>query len=170
MNKNIALVGFMGTGKTTIAQLLADRLKADSIDLDTLIERKTGMKIVDIFAKKGEDYFRNIEKNIVADVSHQTGKVLACGGGVMLDDDNVANLKENSIVFCLEARPDVILQRTKTYTHRPLLNVADPETKIAELLKARRLFYAKADYTLDTSDLSKEEVVEMIMDQIKGKI
>lgn len=170
VNKNIALVGFMGTGKTTIAQLLAIELKVNSIDIDALIEEKSGMKIVDIFAQKGEPFFRKLEKNIVADISKETGKILACGGGVVLDESNIQNLKKNGIIICLKARPEIILDRTKAYAQRPLLNVDNPKAKISELLKKRHKFYAKADYTIDTSDLNKAEVVREIMHKIKGKI
>lgn len=162
--KNIALVGFMGTGKTVVAEELAKRLKMNFVDLDDLIERKEGKKINQIFAEKGEPYFRQVEKEIVKEVSCQKAQVIACGGGVVLDEGNVQNLKRNGIMICLSARPEIILERTKGYIHRPLLNVEDPKRKIEELLRFRAPFYAKADYTIDTSVLTIEKVVEKIID------
>ncbi len=170
MNKNIALVGFMGTGKTTIARRLAVELKADYIDLDDLIEDKEGMKIVEIFKLKGEAYFRKVEKEIVSNISSQAGKVIACGGGVVLDEENVKNLKNNGLLICLRAKADVILERTKNYRHRPLLNAADKKAKVEELLHRREPFYARADFSLDTSCLSEEEVVDKILAWIKDRI
>jgi len=167
--KNIALVGFMGTGKTTVARILAKKMKADFVDIDDLIETREGTVIVEIFKTKREDYFRKIEKNIVKDVSSQMNKVIACGGGVVLDKENIFNLKTNGLIVCLEARPGIILKRTQGYPYRPLLNVADPKTRIEELLKKRRRYYARADYTIDTSDLSKEEVADRILQWVKEK-
>jgi shikimate kinase len=166
--KNIALVGFMGTGKTTVARLLAQQLGAVYVDLDERIEKKTGMAIVDIFREKGEPYFRAIEKEIVAGAAAEQGLVIACGGGVVLDEANIHALKKNGVVVCLEARPDIILERTKSYVHRPLLNVPDPEMKITELLIRRKPFYAKADFSIDTSLLSVEEVAAIVARWVKG--
>ena len=168
--RNIALVGFMGTGKSTIGFLLAIKLQAEYIDLDQIIEKQEGMKIAEIFSTKGELYFRNAEKEAVAAISLQSGKIIACGGGVVLREENVQNLKKNGVLICLEARPEVILDRTKDYAHRPLLNVDDPKAKIEELLKTRKSFYDKADYSLDSSDLSVQEVVDSILIWIKGKV
>lgn len=168
--KNIALVGFMGTGKTVIGRRLADSLGIDYLDLDEFIEKKEGMQIADIFQQKGEGYFRSVEKNIVAEVSAQASKVIACGGGVVLNEENIKNLKKNGVLICLSARPEVILERTKTFTHRPLLNVASSKERIEELLKLRQPYYAKADYTIDTSELAPEEVVHKILEWIKDKI
>ena len=170
MKKNIALVGFMGTGKTTIARLLANQLNVECVDLDMLIEEKEGMPIVDIFKNKGEPYFRKIEKDIVFEASSSRGKVIACGGGVVLDKENVGKLKNNGLKICLTARPEIILTRTKSYSHRPLLNVDDAKVKIKELLKTRQPYYAQADYTLDTSDLDIEGVVKNIRDWIENKV
>ncbi len=166
--KNIALVGFMGTGKSTIATLLAEKLKADYVDLDEVIEAKEGMKIVDIFSQKGEPYFRKVEKAVTAEISQEDGKIIACGGGVVLDDENVKNLKKNGVMICLEAAPEIIMERTKNYKHRPLLNVVEPKAKIAELLRKRKPYYDKADYILDTSHLSKQEVVAEILRWLEG--
>ncbi len=167
--KNIALVGFMGTGKSTIAALLAKKLQLGYVDLDGKIEEKEGMRIVDIFSQKGEPYFRKVEKDIVAEISLNEGKIIACGGGVVLDEENVKNLKKSGFMICLEAAPEVILKRTKNYKYRPLLNVADPKLKIDELLKKRKPYYAKADYTVDTSGLNTREVAALILSWLEGK-
>ena len=167
--KNIALVGFMGTGKSTIAALLAKELQVNYVDVDERIEEKEGMSIADIFSQKGESYFRKAEKDVVAEISLDANQVIACGGGVVLDGENVKNLKKNGFIICLEARPDVILNRTENYKHRPLLNVEDPKIKIAELLKKRRPYYANSDYSVDTSELSIQEVAIEILNWLKGK-
>jgi len=168
--KNIALVGFMGTGKTTIACMLAEKFNAEFVDIDQLIEARQQMRIVDIFAEKGEVFFRKIEKEVVAEISLHQNKIISCGGGVVLDVDNIANLKQNGIVICLQANPEVIIERTKDYAHRPLLNVPKPEEKIRELLNIREIYYAKADYTVDTSSLSKMQVVDKIESWLKAKL
>ena len=167
--KNIALVGFMGTGKSTIAALLARKLQTGYVDLDEKIEEKEGMKIRDIFSQKGESHFRKVEKEVVAEMSLNEGQIIACGGGVVLDEENVKNLKKSGFMICLEATPEVILKRTKNYKCRPLLNVADPKSKIDELLKKRRPYYAKADYSVDTSGLSTQEVIAEILGWLEGK-
>ncbi len=161
--KNIALVGFMGTGKTTIACMLAEKFKAEYVDIDDLIQIKQNMSIVNIFAEKGEPFFRKIEKEVVAEIAQKQDKIIACGGGVVLDKDNISNLKKKGVLICLQAKPEEILKRTRDYEHRPLLNVPDPKQKITELLNAREVYYAAADYSVDTSGLSKIEVVDKIM-------
>ncbi|MBI4845464.1 MAG: shikimate kinase [Candidatus Omnitrophica bacterium] len=164
---NIALVGFMGTGKSAIGVLLSKRLKWNYVDLDELIEKKENMRITSIFSEKGEPYFRNVEKQITAEVSAREGLVIACGGGVVLDKGNILNLKKNGIIICLKASPEVILERTRGQKHRPLLNVADPKKKIEELLVQREKFYAQADYAVDTSSLAKKTVVNKILNWLR---
>jgi shikimate kinase len=166
---NIALVGFMGTGKTTIACMLAEKLNLEYLDLDELIVQGQNMSIVDIFAEKGEPFFRKIEKSTVIKVSAMHGKVIACGGGVVLDDENIKNLKRNGVVICLAAAPEVILERTRNYKHRPLLNVSDPKAKIKEMLNKRQAYYDKADYTVDTSGIDKQQVVDRITEWLRAK-
>ena len=153
----------MGTGKTAVGKALSKRLKLKFLDLDSLIEEKEGLKITDIFSQKGEPYFRNAEKGIVKEISQRSGLVVGCGGGVVLDKDNLDNLKKTGKVICLTASPQVILKRTQGRKQRPLLNVEDPESKIEELLNLRAPLYAKADYQIDTSDLKIEEVIEEIL-------
>ncbi len=165
--KNIILVGFMGTGKTVVGRALATRLKMKFVDIDGLIEEREGIKISDIFASKGEPYFRKTEKEIVREVSAQSGLVIAAGGGAVIDEDNAKNLKSSGIMVCLAATPDKIFDRTKGHTHRPLLDVSDPREKIAELLAKRAEYYARADHRIDTTDLSIDEVVRKIAELVK---
>lgn len=164
---NIVLVGFMGTGKTAVAKILAEKLNMKYVDLDQLIEEQEGKKVSDIFAKDGEPYFRKVEKEIAGRVSQLDDTVIATGGGVVLDDQNINNLKRKGILICLLAEPEIILERTKKYIHRPLLNVTDPKASICALLNKRASCYAKADYSIDTSRLAIEEVIEKIIEIIR---
>lgn len=165
--KNIILVGFMGAGKTAVGKTLAKLLKRKFVDLDEMIEKHEGMPIAEIFATRGETYFREIEKDIVGKASLFTGVVTGTGGGAVIDKENVVNLKSNGIMFYLDASPARILERTKGHTHRPLLNVSDPKEKISELLAKRAEFYAQADHRIDTNNLSVDEVAKKIISLLK---
>ncbi len=158
----------MGTGKSVVGKLLAKQLKVKFLDLDSSIEEKQGQTIKDIFAQKGEAYFRQLEKEAVKQVSNKESLVVACGGGVVLDKDNLDSLKNTGTVICLTARPQVILKRCQKNKDRPLLNVEKPEERIEELLKFRSPFYAQAHFSIDTSDLTVKEVVEKILEGMRG--
>ncbi|MBU4343276.1 MAG: shikimate kinase [Candidatus Omnitrophica bacterium] len=160
--KNIVIVGFMGTGKTVVAKALAEKLGRGFLELDATIEKNEGMSIREIFQKKGEPYFREIEKQVVKEASDKQGIVMSAGGGAIIDEENFKALRENSIIICLEASPDTIMQRTKGNTCRPLLNVPDPKKKIEELLKQRAPYYKKADHCVNTDNLAIGQVVEKI--------
>ncbi len=162
MKKNIVLIGFMGTGKSVVAKQLEAMTSRRLVSTDELIEQKEGKPISEIFEDLGEDYFRRIEKGVVQEISQRESLIIDCGGGTVLDKENVANLKKNGIIFCLTALPDVIYQRVKDKTHRPLLNVEDPKAKIKELLAVREPYYAQADYTIDTS----HGIVEIVAQEI----
>ncbi|MBU2540598.1 MAG: shikimate kinase [Candidatus Omnitrophica bacterium] len=164
--KNIYLVGFMGTGKSAVGRKLANKIESKFVDLDHFIEKEQGRTIKDIFSRNGEFYFRTLEKEAVKEVCGLESVVIACGGGVVLDDENMQNLKGSGIVICLNSRPEVILKRCKGHAHRPLLNVDNPLLRIKELLSFRAPFYAKAQFSIDTSDLTVEESVEEIYKQI----
>lgn len=161
--KNIILVGFMGTGKTTIATKLAHRLKMRYVSTDDLIEKRELRTINEIFSREGEEYFRDVESACIREISDMENLIIDAGGGAVIRDENIANLKSNGIVICLTADADAIIERTKKYKHRPLLNCADPKLKIRELLKKRAPFYAKADYTIDTGRLTIEGAIEKII-------
>lgn len=167
--KNIVLVGFMGTGKSAVARQLAKDLGKKYISLDEEIVEREGRPINDIFSNEGEPYFRQVEKEIVEEFSKKTDLVIDTGGGVVLDNDNMNNLKSSSMVVCLWATPETIYERTQKQSHRPLLKVEDPMGRIRDLLEYRRPFYQKAEVHIDTDVLSIPEIVEEVKKHISDK-
>lgn len=165
--KNIYLVGFMGTGKTSVGMVLAQRLKREFVEMDAVIEEREKMRIVDIFREKGEKYFRKVEKDVLKDIAQRRSLIVSCGGGVVIDEENIKILKDTGIVFCLNADAYVIYQRVKNEKHRPLLNVDNPLQKIKELLKQRERFYQQAHYQID-ANCSVDDVVKKIESVING--
>lgn len=164
---NIYLVGFMATGKTAVGKELAKKAKRNFIDLDELIELREGRVVRDIFARSGEPYFRKVEKEVLKEVAQENNFVVACGGGVVIDKDNIVVMKKTGCIICLKASPGIILKRATGFTHRPLLNVANPKERISLMLKLRAPFYALADKTIDTSKLTIKEVVAKISRWVK---
>ncbi len=161
--KNIALIGFMGAGKTVVSDLLAQRLGRRRRAIDDLIIEADGRQIGDIFSQSGEPYFRELESRVIAEVVQDKGLVIDCGGGVVLKEENVRRLKNGGLIVYLKADPDVIYERVKDQTHRPLLNVGDPKKKITELMSVREGIYEKAaDRCVVTDGKTPEEIVEEI--------
>jgi len=161
--KNIYLVGFMGTGKTSVGCELAKKKKWQFVDLDDLIELREKRAIADIFAKNGEPYFRRVEKQVLKEVAKEKKFVVATGGGIVIDPENIKIMKESGVIICLAATPEVVLRRTSGYAHRPLLNVKGPKKQIELLLKLRAPYYALADRTIDTSKLSVGRIIQNII-------
>ena len=152
----------MGTGKSAVGQELARQKKWKFLDLDQLIELREKTAVNDIFAKKGEPYFRKAETKALKEAVKEDNFVIACGGGIVTREENILAMKETGLVVCLTASPAVIIKRTSGCTHRPLLNVPDPKKQINILLKLRAPYYALADKTINTSRLSPKEVVRRI--------
>jgi shikimate kinase len=152
----------MATGKTSVGRTLAAKLKRRFVDLDDLIELKEKRTIAEIFAKNGEPYFRRVEKKVLKEVSREKKFVVACGGGIVMDKDNIKAMKETGLFICLAASPEAILKRTCGTSHRPLLKVRHPKKQIELLLKLRAPYYALADKTIDTSELSVKQVADKI--------
>ena len=164
---NLALIGFMGTGKTSVGRLVADALRFDFLDTDELIEEFTGRSITDIFAKDGEAAFRALEKKVVEQLAEKNKTVISTGGGLPTNPENISKLKANALVVCLWASPKKIWERVRHQAHRPLLRDADPQKKIAELLAAREPFYRQADVLVNTDLRSPREVAQQIVLQFK---
>jgi len=160
---NIYIVGFMGTGKTSAGRLVARQLGLEFVDMDTLVAEREKRSIPDIFKESGEPYFRRLEKGLVAELTQKKGVVVSCGGGAFVDPENIAVMKKTGVVVCLTSSPEKILERTKRYAHRPLLQVADPLARIRELLEARRPSYEQAHHLIDADRLSVKETAEMIL-------
>ncbi len=166
MKKNIVLIGFMGSGKSMVARSLAQRLKAELVAVDDLIEARAGKSVDAIFKNHGEAYFRNLESEVIQEASLRRGIIIDCGGGVILRKENLQHLKINGIVFYLQATPEVIYQRIKNEKHRPLLKVPDPLGFIRKLYQQRLPLYNQADYTIDANDASIEGPVAEILKKI----
>jgi shikimate kinase len=162
--QNIALIGFMAVGKSAVGRNLAKRLGRRFVDLDRLIEKSAGMKVREIFEQKGEVYFRQIEKQTLGQVLAKNGQVIATGGGVVLDDNNLALLRERTWLVALNATTETILTRVGDGATRPLLKGADRRARIEELLKTRQTRYAQAHVTIDTGDLTLNQVVDKIIE------
>jgi len=161
--KNIVLIGFMGTGKTSVGKVIAKKLGFEFVDVDEVIEKTTGMEISEIFSKFGESRFRDIEEEMIKLITQKRRQVIATGGGVVLRDENMNRLKKDGLIFCLRASENVIFERLKQTTNRPLLQVENPEERIRELLQKRMPLYEKADFCIDTEGLTLEEVAEKII-------
>ena len=149
-----------------IAQALELRLGRPRVSTDERIEAIAGRSIKDIFAQDGEGYFRQIENAVIKEVSRQKGMIIDCGGGVVLNPLNLPLLKEHGIVFFIDAAPEVIYQRIKGDPNRPLVNVPDPQERIAQLYKQRLPLYSQADHTVDASEASIEGPVAQICSKV----
>jgi len=169
MKTNIALIGFMGAGKTAVGQLLAKKLNRKFIELDLLIEHQAGKSIPEFFQQEGEIAFRELEIEVTKQIAREENSVIACGGGLVLNKINIDRLKNESAIVYLTASPGVILKRVSGEEgQRPLLEVDNPALTISELLKFRKPFYERAAYiTIDTSKLDIDSVVEQIINKLR---
>ncbi len=167
MEKNIVLIGFMGTGKTAVGTRLARRLGREFVDTDNEIEQITGMTIRDIFYKEGEIRFRSEEALIVKRLAERTGLVIATGGGVVINPDNLHLLKQNGILICLEADPEDILKRVSKKRHsRPLIKKNVSVEDIRRMLEDRQEYYQHADFYVQTSGLEPDEIVRKTLQKL----
>jgi shikimate kinase len=162
---NLALIGFMGTGKSSVGRLAAQALHFTFLDTDHVIESRAGKSITDLFQQEGEPAFREWERRIVEELTHRRKTVIATGGGLPANDANLASLKTHALVVCLWASPETIFERVRGHSHRPLLNEADPLAKIRHLLSSREPFYRQADVLLNTEWRNLREVAAQVIHQ-----
>ena len=159
----------MATGKSAVGRNLARKLHRRFVDLDALIEKAEGRKVREIFAEKGESYFRRLEKQMLAQILSEPGQIIATGGGIILDEDNLTLLRQKSLLIGLTASTDVLVGRVGRNSKRPLLKGGDVRARIEELLQQRQSRYAQADVSIDTSGLTINQVVEKILDIIRSE-
>ena len=164
---NIALIGFMGAGKTSVGRLAAEQLNFEYLDTDEVIQSRTGRTITEIFSTDGEPAFRKMELELVSELAARTKTVIATGGGLPVNPQNLDNLKKYALVVCLWASPEKIWERVRNQTHRPLLHDPDPQKKIRDLLAAREPFYKEADVLVNTDIRNVREVAQHVVHQFR---
>ncbi|NBI06659.1 shikimate kinase [Senegalia massiliensis] len=164
MKTNIVLIGFMGTGKTTNGRRLSRKLKKEFIDTDFLIEKKENMKVEDIFKKYGEVYFRELENQIIKEISKKENKIISTGGGTILNPQNIQLLKKNGFIFLLQSSTDNIIYNLKnSYKKRPLLEKKNWTKEVSILLnKRRKLYYRDADFVIKVDNKNHYTIVNEI--------
>jgi len=169
MKNSIALIGFMGTGKTEVGKALAEKTDRDFLEMDTLIVQKAGKTIPEIFKQDGEIYFRELEIEVAREVSGKKNVVATCGGGMVVNAISVDRLREDFVIICLTASPEVILKRTTADGDtRPMLWSDDRVLRIRELLKFRQPFYDRAaDFKMSGSKLSADTIADKIIKRLK---
>jgi shikimate kinase len=165
---NFYLIGMMGVGKTTVGQILAKRLAYRFFDTDTVIEQLTQQTVAEIFTTSGEATFRQLETQVLAELSAYTNQVIATGGGIVLQRQNWSYLRHGIIIW-LDVSAEQLYDRLRGDTTRPLLQDADPLQRLHTLLEQRRPLYAQADLTIaiNATD-SPEQIATRILDQLPG--
>ena len=167
---HIILIGFMGAGKTTIGSALSNQLGMEFIDTDNRIEELEQMTIMDIFEKKGEKYFRQLETNVLKELFHDESQyIISVGGGLPMEKENQELLKQLGTCIYLKATIETLCNRLQCDTKRPLLQGEDVRKKIETLMEKRQGTYeAISQYSIITDKCSKEAVVESIVEQVRN--
>ena len=166
---NIVLIGFMGAGKSTISDFLKTVFAMDVVEMDQIIAEREGMSISDIFETYGEEYFRNLETELLIEMQSRKNVVISCGGGVPMRERNVVEMKKNGRVVLLTAKPETILNRVKDNHDRPLLEGNKNVDFIAELMEKRREKYeAASDIVIETDGKDKLEICEELVHSLRA--
>ena len=164
---NIVLIGFMGAGKTSISEYLKTLFAMDVIEMDQIIAEREGMSIPDIFEVHGEQYFRDLETNLLIEMQARKNVVISCGGGTPLRECNVVEMKKNGRVVLLTASPETIFDRVKDSHDRPVIENNKNVPFIADLMEKRRAKYeAAADIVINTDGKSIIEVCEELVQKL----
>ncbi len=166
--ENVFLIGFMGSGKSTVASCLAKDYGMAMIDMDQLIVERENMSIPDIFTQKGEQYFRDVETKLLMEIKAEQNKVVSCGGGVVLRDENIQAMKKGGRVVLLNAKAETILERVKDDDNRPLLRGNKNITFIRDMIEQRRPKYEEvADFVVDTDGKSVNLICKEIIEKVE---
>ena len=161
---NIFLIGFMGAGKTTIAQALQKKLEMDYVELDRMIENKQGMRTAEIFDTYGEDYFRNLESNCLIEIGTRRQTIVSCGGGTVLRKENVDVIRAHGRVVLLEARAETVRERIQDEASRPLFQRLKNVDDVRALMEERRISYEQAaDLTIVTDGKRTGEICDELI-------
>ena len=169
-NYNIVLIGFMGAGKSTISEFLKTAFAMDVIEMDQIIAEREGMSISDIFEVYGEQYFRDLETNLLIEMQSRTNVVISCGGGTPMRECNVVEMKKNGRVVLLTAKPETILDRVKDSHERPLIENNKTVSFIAELMEKRREKYeAAADIVIETDGKDELQICEELIHRLRQR-
>ena len=161
---NLILIGFMGSGKTTVGRMAGRKLRFQFLDTDNLIAERAGMDVAEIFAKSGEEAFRRLETRALESIAPLTRYVVSTGGGAVLREENRKLLRSMGFVILLTAREEVIHDRVAHQNKRPLLQTEDPRGTIARLMEERREAYeSTAHLVMDTSDFTQEQTSEAVI-------
>lgn len=169
-HNKIALIGMMGSGKSTISKILSEKLNFQLYELDEIFEKQQKMKITDFFKKFSENEFRKIETEILNHSVQKNNIVLSCGGGIILSEKNRNLLFKTDILsIYLSANSETIYQRIKNNKDRPLLLVENPKQEIENILSKRKSFYSQAQITIKTDDKNQNEILEEILEKIWKK-
>lgn len=168
-HSNVALIGFMCAGKSSVGRCLAERLQRTFVETDELIEQRAGMSVADIFATRGEEGFRRMEAEVVREAAARQNAVIACGGGVPLREENVQALKQSSVVVYLDVSPGQVMHRLGPRSDvRPLLAGSDRQGRARELLAVRRPLYIEAaDIVVESDELTIPEAVKRVSRLLK---
>lgn len=170
MNTNLVLIGFMGSGKSSIGKRLANRLGREFLDSDELTSSRAGKTISEIFQTEGEEHFRKLETEELRRLTGSSGIVLATGGGSILREMNRALLRTIGTVLWLHADPEILFERATRNRRRPLLEVENPRGTFRTLLESRLSLYEQtASLTIDASGLSHEQTVERIIRALEAR-
>jgi len=167
---NLYVIGFMGTGKSRISRRISKKLNLQFFDVDDEIEKAEGRPITEIFAKEGELYFRQLERDFIEKGHPESGCIISCGGGLPCQEGMVDLLKEHGIVLCLHASVATILERTSRNDKRPLLQVENPRERIQNLLQERTPFYSQAHASILTDHRSIPEVVDSALRSYRSQM
>jgi shikimate kinase len=166
---NLVLVGFMGTGKSAVGRRTARALGRELVDMDSVIESREGRTIPEIFRDSGEPHFRALERTLVGELAARRNLVISCGGGIVLNPDNVADFARTGVVVCLTASPEVILRRVAHDANRPLLQAPDREARVRELLAKRKPLYDAIPDRVDSSGMTVGQAVGAVLDLFRTR-